>query len=57
VHASPWRVAARAGGADGASSTHPVDSQAAAEALAVEFMQATGDEWRELTVRPEARPS
>jgi hypothetical protein len=53
VYASPWRVEARAGGADGASSTYRVDDLAAAEALAVEFMEATDDEWRELTVRPE----
>jgi hypothetical protein len=52
IHASPWRVEARAGGADGASKVYPVGDQQAAEDLAQQVMDATGERWRELSTRP-----
>lgn len=51
IYASPWRVVARVGGADGVSETYPVDDEAAARAMVEQAMQDGGD-WVELTVRP-----
>ncbi|HEY6596384.1 MAG TPA: hypothetical protein VI011_20100 [Asanoa sp.] len=54
IHASPWRVEARAGGTDGVSEMYSVEDEAAAVELAQRFMAATDDEWRELSPRPPA---
>jgi hypothetical protein len=54
IHASPWRVEARAGGNDGVSELYVGDSEATALELADQFIAATDDTWRELTVRPAA---
>ena len=50
IYASPWRVEARAGGTEGASTVQPVENEAEALEVAQQWL-ATDDDWRELTVR------
>lgn len=50
IHASPWRVEARAGGVDGNSTVAEVADEAEALEFAQRWMK-TDDDWRELTVR------